>query len=350
MSRELWTTYSVKDHLRPRELAIDVMLFDRLVFPVPQVGKIPDGDNPIEIGPVEWSRNEFEWARWRANKWDPDRQSQILDLLEPVLRKVPWSSKGKMDEDYRAEAAKLAADDVPDYAFTATRTLLTRDLPAYVDSVPAIGPAYRTFAEFEREASYKLTTGRRPIPGHALAMVLASEFIVPKIDDGELTEETLLKETVAFVAGDGEFRKRRRAFIDRQQEFLRDGQTDPESIFRSVEKMRELLHATNQATKKLTIRKVARYAFRLAPTIMGLAAALAGAGPGFAAALAAGGTFFSASGIMVDERLFKAAEQPQNLSVAFVHDARRQFGWENGHRAFFRKFQKSQGSCSPHFI
>jgi hypothetical protein len=331
VSRELWATYSVKDHLRPRELAVDVMLFDRLVFPVPLVGKFPDGSDPTKIGPVEWSRNATEWTRWQAEKWDPDAQSRLLELLDPVVRKVPWSGEGQMEEDYRAEAAKLAAKNVPDYAFSATRTILTRDLPAYVDSVPAIGAAYRTFAEFEREAGYNTGTGKRAIPGHTLAMVLASEFIVPKHDDGELTDETLLRETVAFVTDDADFRKRRRAFIDWQQDFLREGETDPESIVRAVEEMRELLNATNQATNQLKIRKAVRYAFRLAPPVVGLAAALAGAGPAFAAGIAGGGVFFSAGGILVDEKLFKAAEQPQNLTAAFVHDARRHFGWEKYH-------------------
>ena len=34
MSREVWATYSVKDHLDRRALAADVMLYDRLVFRV----------------------------------------------------------------------------------------------------------------------------------------------------------------------------------------------------------------------------------------------------------------------------------------------------------------------------
>jgi hypothetical protein len=36
MSTEVWATYSVEDHLDRRALAADIMLFDRLVFPVPQ--------------------------------------------------------------------------------------------------------------------------------------------------------------------------------------------------------------------------------------------------------------------------------------------------------------------------
>jgi hypothetical protein len=40
MSQELWETYSVKDHRQPRLLAADIMLFDRLVFPVPETAEV----------------------------------------------------------------------------------------------------------------------------------------------------------------------------------------------------------------------------------------------------------------------------------------------------------------------
>jgi len=325
MSRELWATYSVKDHLRPRELAVDVMLFDRLVFPVPEEGRFPENSDPTERGPVEWERNAAEWTRWEKNRWDPDAQSRLLELLKPVIRKVGWSSEGKMDDDYQAEAAKLAAMGVPDYAFTATKTLLTRDLPAYVDSVPAIGPVYRTFDEFVRERGDPKTGISGPLPGQILANVLASEFFVPDISEQKLSDEELLRETVKFVVGNAEFRTRRTAFIDWQQEFLRNGATDRESIARAVSKMHDLLNETNKAAKQLTIRKVTRCVFRLAPAVLGMTAAVVGGEPMFAA----GGIFLSLGDVLVDEKLFKAAEQAQSPAAAFVHDARRHFGWND---------------------
>jgi hypothetical protein len=325
MSRELWATYSVKDHLRPRELAVDVMLFDRLVFPVPEEGHFPENSDPTKRGPVEWKRNAAEWSRWEEKKWDPDAQSRVLELLNPVIRKVGWSSKGKMDEDYQAEAAKLAAMGVPDYAFKATRTLLTRDLPAYVDSVPAIGPVYRTFDEFMSERGDPKRGIGGPLPGQMLANVLASEFFVPDISEQKLSDEELLRETVEFVVGNAEFRTRRAAFVDWQQEFLRNGVTDRESIARAVRKMHDLLNETNEAAKQLTIRRVTRRVFQLAPAVLGLAAAVLRHETMFAA----GGIFLSLGDIVVDEKLFKASEQAQAPAAAFVHDARRHFGWND---------------------
>lgn len=92
MSLELWATYSVKDHLEPRALATDIVLFDRLVFPVPETGLITG--NPLEHGPVEWEPNPVEWARWKKEGWHPDRQKQLLTLLKPVVRKQAWTTEG----------------------------------------------------------------------------------------------------------------------------------------------------------------------------------------------------------------------------------------------------------------
>jgi hypothetical protein len=58
--------------------------------------------------------------------WDPAGQARVLGWLEPVIRRLPWDSTGSVHEQYREEAAKLAAEQIPDYAFHATRTVLTR--------------------------------------------------------------------------------------------------------------------------------------------------------------------------------------------------------------------------------
>jgi hypothetical protein len=184
---------------------------------------------------------------------------------------------------------------------------------------------YRTFNEFVHARGYHKMGMTEPLPGQVLANVLASEFFVPDLSDEKLSDEKLLTETVKFVVEDAEFRKRRTAFIDWQQQFLRNGATDRETIGRAVKEMRELLEAANSAANRLTIRKVARYLFRLAPSALGMAAALAGGGPMFAA----GGVFLSVGAIVVDEKVFKSAEQGQSPATAFVHDARRHFEWRS---------------------
>jgi hypothetical protein len=109
-----------------------------------------------------------------------------------------------------------------------------------------------------------------------------------------------------------------------QQEFIRNGATDIESIQRATEEMRDLLEDANRTAQKLTIRKSARYLFRIAPSALGVAGALAGGGPAFAA----GGVFISLGAIAIDERFFRSSGNAQFPQTAFMHDARRHFGWK----------------------
>jgi hypothetical protein len=90
--------------------------------------------------------------------------------------------------------------------------------------------------------------------------------------------------------------------------------------------MRDLLADAKTAAAKLTVRKIARYAFQIAPSAIGLAAALAGIPGGVA--IAGGGVFLSFGGIAVDELVFKIVEEGEPAPTAFVHDALRHFGWK----------------------
>jgi hypothetical protein len=327
MSREFWATYSVKDHLETRSLAVDLMLFDRLVFPVPQKANIPPETNRLAPnGVVRWDRNPVEWARWDSEKWDPEAQAKLLELLKPVVRKVEWESTGKIEDQYRREAERLAAQGLPDYAFQATRTVLTQDLPSYVEGVTALGPAYRGFDQRVQDHTF-LEQPDASVPASRLINVLASKFFVPDSNhdaNSKLPDVEFLKTTLDFVTGDSGFRTRRRAFMTWQQDFIRNGATDPESIRRAAQEMQDLLEDANRTAKKLTVRKAARYVFRIAPSALGVAGALAGGGPIFAI----GGVFISLGAIAIDEKFFKASENAQFPQTAFVHDARTHFGWK----------------------
>jgi hypothetical protein len=325
MSLELWATYSVKDHQEPRFLASDILLFDRLVFPVPEIAHFPENSSPADQpGAVVWEADPEEWARWQEpdKNWDPESQHRLLELLEPVVRKVPWDKSHQ--QEWRGEAARLAAQGLPNYAFVATRTSLTRDLPAYVTGVAAVGPAYRNVEDIERELGIRDTAGRKQLPGGALPAVLGWEFLTP--EDDTLSDEQLLRETLDFVTGDDGFRRARRNFFDWQQKFLKNDTTDRESIERAAKEMRDLLEEAKTAMRRLTVRKVARYAFRVAPAAVGLALAVAAIPGGLAAA--AGSAFLSLGGIAIDEWFLKSADEGLPAPTAFVHQVNRHFGWK----------------------
>ena len=311
MSKDFWATYSVTDHLEPRSLVADIMLYDRLVFPVPQDSSPPG----------EWTRNNDEWTRWKKAAWDPDRQEQLLELLGPVSRKVPWEKNHKT---WRKESARLAAEGVPDYAFQATRTALTLDLPAHIEGVAAVGPAYRTFAEIQRELGVTDASGRTKVPEGALATVLGWAFLTP--EDDRLSDEELLKETVDFVTDDVDFRRHRSGFLEWQQDFLKNKATDAESIKRALDEMEAMLEEAREATSKLTLRKVARYSFMVAPSALALSNAIAGVPD--AIEVAKDTLFLSLGAVAIDEWLFKSAVEGLPAPVAFVNDVHQHFGWE----------------------
>jgi hypothetical protein len=323
MSREVWATYSVKDHFDRRSLAADVMLYDRLVFPVPQTPDLQyDKADPTQHGPVAWSRNPVEWKRWEEKKWDPEAQESLLKLIEPVVRKVPWAP---LEEEYRKEVTNEAGKHLPGYAFEATKTVLTRDLPAYVTGVNAMGPTYRSVEQLEKELGVSAAGRRKKLPPSALGAVLGWEILVP--DDPRLSDDKLLAEAVAFVTEDEDFRNHRTAFWDWQQEYLKDGVTDRESIEKAVKDMRELLEAQKSAAEKMPIKPTTRYAFRIGGP--GLAFAGLFFGPAGAIVFGAAGVVLTCAEIAAEKWFLKESQGPNEPNpAAFVTDLHRHFGME----------------------
>lgn len=321
MSREVWATYSVKDHLNPRALAADIMLFDRLVFPVPQTAEIKYEETASDgRGPVVWRRNLQEWQRWKD--WDPDAQESLLELLAPVVRKVPWDTAHQ--EAWRKEFAAKAEDHLPDYAFIATRTVLTRDLPAYVTGVEAMGPAYRSVEQMRKELGLKETGKQGVLPGNVLTAVLGWEFLIP--DDPRLSNAELLKETIGFVTGDEDFRSNRSQIWTWQQKYLKNGLTDRESIAVAISEMRDLLEKQKAAAKRLPMDNALRCAFRVAPAAVTLAGVFLGRIGEVGGAEAC--LFLSCAEMAAEKWFFKEPTANAPSPAAFVYDAQRHFGWK----------------------
>lgn len=68
---ERWGTLSVKDHLNAYALVVDLLLYDRLVFPV--------------------ISGEGERTRWRGENWDPDLQESLIEELgTDLVVKADW--------------------------------------------------------------------------------------------------------------------------------------------------------------------------------------------------------------------------------------------------------------------
>lgn len=88
MARQIWGCYSVADHLERRAFVADLLLYDRLVVPIPSAD---------DLG---------RWEKW----WGPDRQTRLLDILGPFAERMVWSPGLREQFEREWSPADLAFD------------------------------------------------------------------------------------------------------------------------------------------------------------------------------------------------------------------------------------------------
>ena len=76
MSRERWGAFSVIDHTDPTNLAPDVLLYDRLVFPFPGA--------------------DFERKRWEDEGWQPEKLDQLIKMLGDLAITTGWTAQDQL--------------------------------------------------------------------------------------------------------------------------------------------------------------------------------------------------------------------------------------------------------------
>ena len=303
MGRETWGTYSVRDHLVPRAFVADVLLYDRLVIPIPP-------PKPLE-------EHEREWTRWENEGWEPQRQMDLLNRVGSLAYPVPWGSTMRGEWERRWIAAKVAGESTTPYQVTGG--VLAAGFPANVTAVSAVA-TYPSREEFEHNV------GLRPIdfekgrlyPGTAVCAALGREFLIPDPDDYRSGDDLL--DAAVDLAGDSDFRQKRRNFWRWQREFIADGVTDQAAIDAAVTEMRELIEEEKGSVHQKKLRTVSMYAFTAASITLGLAG-----GP--LTALAFGSAFLSVARFTAD-RLLEGQLPESQSSAALFYDARRHFGWD----------------------
>jgi hypothetical protein len=298
VGRQVWGTFSVKDHCLPRAFVAEVMLYDRLVIPVP-----PDA---------------AEQGRWEAQGWDPGRLDNLLSILGERAYKVEWDAERQERWRTRFEAGTDLAIATHEWAFAATRTELTANLPRHVTGIQAV-TNYTSLAELTEDVSLKATGDPHPgLPGGVVTAILGHEFLVP--DDPSRTGEDLLKEAVA-LSSERAFRRKRDSFWRWQREFLDDkGITDQAAIEAAVEEMSDLLEEEKEVVRKTRVRTGVQYAFMVGSVALGLFG-----GP--LTPIGIGGAFLSV-GQFVAERLLHDPAQGQDAPLVLLRDTRKHFGWQ----------------------
>ena len=325
MPLQVWGTFSVSDHLAQRPFVADVLLYDRLVVPVP-------GDDV---------------DRWHRNKWEPDKQASLLSVLAggDLVRQVVWDGGVRDDferaweqERKRAEGGERAEGRyrgglaMMANPMAATRGVLfkeaeeKRDREFFArnpDVVVESVAAYPSFERFDR--------ARQPAPAQPelrqsaptlgaadapeLSSVFGWEFFVP--NDDVRSDEDLLADAVELACKPS-FRTARAEFHETRAQLYAHGGCS-RTLWADMEKRVDRYRDECRASR---LKTTSAYAFWIA----GAGAALAGLLLPPAMPII-GGVLFGGAGFLTDHTP-GGEHDSYSRPAAMVHDARRHFGWK----------------------
>lgn len=297
MGKQIWGTFSVKDHSDPNAFVAEVMLYDRLVIPVP-----PDNE---------------ERVRWHNEGWQPERLDKLLNILGDRAYLVNWDDQRQQKWRTRFEAGTNVAQETGDWAFVATRTELTVGLPRNVTGIQAV-TNYTSIKELEADLDLKSTEGVVPLYGGTAIAILGHEFLVP--EDPSWSHEELLREAVE-LSSESAFRRKRAGFWRWQREFLDEkGITDQSAIQEAIEEMQDLLEEEKAVVRRKNVRIGTQFAFLVGSVGLGMLG-----GP--LTAVAVGGAFVSV-GQFVADKLLENPSNDADKPASLLRDIRKHFGWK----------------------
>jgi hypothetical protein len=318
MGREVWGTYSVRDHLEPQAWVADALLYDRLVIPVP----------PPEGSP----EHEVEWSRWESNGWNPSKQRELVQILGDRAWCVPWdASMRKMwAEVWKKEQVATSLMYRSTWISTGS-VLASLGRPPGVHAVNAVA-TYRSRTEldqalrlrspspYEKRQMGQGMVARSAVAEGSLVSIMGREFLVP--DPSEHRSAANQLRAAIEISADDEVRKRRAAYWRWQREFLRDSEWYSDAtIGDAVEEMADLIADEQRAIRRSRLRLVTLFGFCVATAATGLLT-----GPLAPATL--GGAFLSIGQFVASEALFTAKASDEPSPAALFYDTRRQLGWD----------------------
>jgi hypothetical protein len=242
LSRQRWGTFSVRDHVDPHPFAADVLLYDRLILPVP-------GDSQ-------------ERTRWADAGWQPDRLDKLLEVLRTSGDEqkrhaitVTWNQNTRDLFNQRVLTASVVSGEANKLHWT--RQLLAGELRpeapvgvipvSVVATYPSVDAAEQDWVENPADQ-----------PRAVLTAALAHSFLVPAPRGrGDLE---LLRDAVA-LADEEDFQQKRARMHAWQDDVLQKGISTP----KAVEEMAQYVEEYNAATKKAMGEVYRKFAFTLIP-------------------------------------------------------------------------------------
>ena len=322
---EIWGTFSVMDHTPIGAFLAEVVMYDKLVIPVPPDPALANTDDEREFA-------VNEWKRWQEKQWNPQRQRQLLNILKPIAIEVPWDRQrqGLWQSAFERDKQKVSQEVNEFLAGWKTGETLLDDIAASASGVIAVSP-YKSLDELESTLDISKTTSSfeevkagQGLPGSIVSAIVGREFTVPDADDRD--EFSLLEEAVEVVC-EADYREARSIYHKSLLRFIRNGKTDYKSIASAVEDMNESLEKIQQITDKKKRWKRLEQIFLFTQVAVDLA--LATINP-FAASKAA----ITLGKYTISEQL-RNPNDPYNVRphAALFHDVQRRLGLDFSERS-----------------
>ncbi len=244
MGPERWGSLSVTDHVDTESLVANVLLYDRLVFPV-----------------FTEAEDRDERAYWLEHGWDPDLQAQRLEQLGDLAVHKPWNAR--LRKQFRRKFAELQAiqgdaDNLD--ALHVTREILAQKQELVVPAgqpKPEVIAAYSSLDGLRTDFICDQAREAKALQ----ACLVARELAIPDIRDPEAALDLAID-----LSRDGDFRERRAALFD-WQDTLDWNRYTPEQ---AVEYMSELTRQYNQAVNDAHKKVYYRFAFVIGGAVLGL--------------------------------------------------------------------------------
>lgn len=306
--RERWGTFSVRDHMTKAPFVSDVLLYDRLVIPVPD--------------PNEKSAEEQKF--WK--RFNPDELNNCLNILkiktpldDGLALTVPWdkSKRDRFSNKMSTASALATQQRNPDAGyymdpFAMTRQLIKNEfLPAEPKDVSKVWAlaAYGSAEEFNKAAEASDPDKRRD----RLAALISHRFLTPAKND---PKHELLKKAVDLATSDT-FRKKRAALYEWQEDIIEENVRDEKAI----NEMEKKLADYNTAIENSFDTVNEKFVFTLIPIGLGAAGALL-SGAALPLVLVAAG------GLVQLARFWRFDSKPKidagdADAAAMIHDARK---------------------------
>ncbi len=248
---QLWGTFSVWDHVRRGAFLAEVVMYDKLVVPVP-----PNPERAKTSEDRAFAQEQL--GRWQRNGWQPQRLLDILKVIEPVVEPIEWDrehhelwvAQFKEYETGGPQAAKFVGQMLAGYV---TGQVLLADLPAKAAGAVAVCPfdslekLKEQLGIDEKSALVERQHASRGLPGDLVSAIIGREFLIP--EDPERDELSLLQEAVDLVKNE-EWRTARSAFHAGMLRFVDDGLTDYDSIKSAVQAMAEEMQKLNKLARR----------------------------------------------------------------------------------------------------